>query len=274
MRRCAVLGSPVAHSLSPVLHRAAYAYLGLDWVYERHQVEADGLADFVGTLDSSWRGLSCTMPLKEAVVPLGVCDDLVAALGVGNTVVFEGAPCDPTTTRIHNTDVPGLESALRAAGASGATSALLLGNGATARSAVLALALLGVTTVGVLARDPVKTELLAGLGTRYGVAVRHLGLTDALPPSDVAVSSVPAGVAAGQAKALTEAARIVFDAVYDPWPTPLASAAGARGRIVVSGLDLLAHQAVGQVQLFTGLSVPASVLLTAGQEALRARSRP
>ncbi len=77
VRRCAVLGSPIEHSLSPAIHAAAYAHLGLDWTYERHEVVADGLAAFVAGLDESWRGLSCTMPLKEAVVRLGQPDDIV-----------------------------------------------------------------------------------------------------------------------------------------------------------------------------------------------------
>ncbi len=270
-RICAVLGSPVEHSLSPDLHRAAYAWLGLDWTYERHRIEAEELAGFVAALDDRWRGLSCTMPLKEAVVPLGVPDEIVLALGVGNTLVFDGRPGDPSTTLVRNTDVPGLESALRAAGVTAASSALLVGNGATARSAICGVAMLGVTTAHVLARDPAKTAVLDSLGERFGVEVRHLDWADDVPAVDLALSSAPAAAVAAVAQKVAAAAPVVFDAIYDPWPTALASAADSAGCTVVNGLDLLAHQAVGQVALMTGREVPAEVLLTAGRQALTAR---
>ena len=243
-RVCAVLGSPVEHSLSPELHRAAYAWLGLDWTYERHRVEAADLPAFVAGLDDRWRGLSCTMPLKEAV------------------------------TRVRNTDVEGLESALRAAGVATAATALLVGNGATARSALCGVARLGVSRAYVLARDPAKTERLAALGDRFGVAVHPLGW-DAVPPAvDLALSSAPAAAVTSVAGRVAAAAPVVFDAIYDPWPTALADAAAAQGRIVVNGLDLLVHQAVGQVALMTGRRVPAEVLATAGRQALAARLTP
>ncbi len=272
-RICAVLGSPVEHSLSPVLHLAAYDWLGLDWTYERHRVEADELAAFVAGLDSRWRGLSCTMPLKEAVVPLGMPDQTVLSLGVGNTLVFDGDPGDPETTRVANTDVPGLESALRAAGVETAAAALLIGNGATARSTVCGVARLGVTTAYVLARNPGKTAVLGALGERFGVTVHHLDWDAELPEVDLALSSVPAPAASARAREIAHVTGVVFDAVYDPWPTPLAAAAQEAGRTVVSGLDLLAHQAVGQVALMTGRQVPAEVLLTAGRQALSRRKK-
>lgn len=270
--RCAVLGSPVEHSLSPALHRAAYAALGLDWIYESHRVEAAELAGFVAGLDGSWRGLSCTMPLKSAVVALGVPDATVALLGVGNTLVFDGVPSDPATTRVANTDVAGLASALTAAGLGEARSAVILGNGATARSALCALAGLGVRTVDVMARTRDRTDALIALGDRLGVAVASVGLDHSPDPCDVVVSTTPAAAAAGLAGVLVRAAPVVFDVIYDPWPTPLAVAALAAGRVVVNGLDLLAHQAVGQVRLMTGLDVDVEVLLAAGRAALAARS--
>jgi len=266
-----VLGSPIAHSLSPAIHEAAYRHLGLDWSYGRYEVTADGLAPFVAGLDDSWRGLSCTMPLKEALVPLGRPDDVVSALGVGNTVVFDGHPGDVATTRVANTDVLGLEGALRQAGADGAATAVVVGNGATARSAVAAVARLGVRHVSVLARDAMKTDMLASLGARFGVEVAHLGLGGEVPSVDLALSTVPAAAQAGVADAVASCAPVVFDAVYDPWPTPLAQAVEGRA-VLLNGLDLLAWQAVFQVELFTGRTVPVSVLLDAAHEALARRS--
>jgi shikimate dehydrogenase len=190
---------------------------------------------------------------------------------VGNTLVFDGRPGDPSTTLVRNTDVPGLESALRAAGVTAASSALLVGNGATARSAICGVARLGVTTAHVLARDPAKTAVLASLGERFGVEVRHLDWAADVPAVDLALSSAPAAAVAAVAPKVAAAAPVVFDAIYDPWPTALADAADAAGCTVVNGLDLLAHQAVGQVALMTGREVPAEVLLTAGRQALTAR---
>lgn len=272
-RQCAVLGSPIEHSLSPAIHRAAYASLGLDWSYGRYEVGADELSDFVAELDDSWRGLSCTMPLKHAVVEHGQPDEIVALLGVGNTLVFDGHPADPATTRVRNTDVLGLEAALRDAGAAGSTSAVVVGNGATARSAVAALARLGVSKVTVLGRDARKTEAMAVLGDRVGVDVEHRQLGRSVPVSDIALSTVPASVQEGLADGIAAAAAIVFDAVYDPWPTPLARAVSDAGRgRLLNGLDLLAWQAVYQVELFTGQTVPVAVLLDAAHEALARRA--
>jgi shikimate dehydrogenase len=272
-RQCAVLGSPIEHSLSPAIHKAAYAHLGLDWTYGRYEVVADELADFVAELDESWRGLSCTMPLKHAVVPLGQPDEIVSLLGVGNTLVFDGHPSDPATTRVCNTDVLGLEAALRSADAAGSTSALLVGNGATARSALAAVARLGVTEVTVLARNARKTEPLAVLGDRLGVAVDHVQLGSTVPACDIALSTVPADAQPYVAGAVAGASSIVFDAVYDPWPTPLAVAVTDAGRSrLLNGVDLLAWQAVFQVELFTGQRVPVAVLLDAAHEALARRA--
>lgn len=272
-RRCAVLGSPIEHSLSPAIHSAAYAYLGLDWTYERHEVVADELAGFVAGLDESWRGLSCTMPLKEAVVRLGQPDDIVTALGVGNTLVFDGRPGDAATTRVRNTDVLGLEGALLAADARGASSAVVLGNGATARSGIAALARLGVTSVVVIGRDPAKTAALGALGAELGLSVRHQPLDAAVPHVDIALSTIPAVAQEHVAEPVAASARIVFDAIYDPWPTPLAAAAAADGRpTVLNGLDLLAWQAVFQVELFTGRTVPVDVLHDAARTALASRA--
>lgn len=272
-RQCAVLGSPIEHSLSPAIHQAAYAYLGLRWSYGRHEVVAAELQRFVAGLDDSWRGLSCTMPLKQAVVRLGQPDEIVAALGVGNTLVFDGHPSDRSRTRVCNTDVIGLEAALRSADAAAAHSALIVGNGATARSALAAVGRLGVQQVTILARDPEKTKALAELGARLGVAVEHKSLAGTIPAVDIALSTVPADAQRDLADAVASSASVVFDAVYDPWPTPLASAvADAHRAVLLNGLDLLAWQAVFQVELFTGETVPVNVLLEAAHEALARRA--
>ena len=258
MRRCAVIGSPISHSLSPALHTAAYDWLGLDWTYDRCEVTADRLAGFVASLGDQWRGLSVTMPCKKAIVPLGIPDPVVSALGVGNTMVFDGHPSDPATTRIANTDVSGFQMLL---GEEDTHSTFLVyGNGATARSCVYALSRLGVARVQVRARDVEKTAGLARDAAQWGIDV-----VPVTSPAEVLISTVPATVANAWGPGL---AGLVFDVLYDPWPTGLVQQALHQGVRVLTGLDLLAAQAVGQVELMTGCTVAFPVLREAAEQAM------
>lgn len=264
--KAAVLGSPIEHSLSPVLHRAGYDALGLtDWSYQRHRVEEAELAGFVAGLDDAWRGLSCTMPLKRAVLRVAVqVSPLAARAGAGNTLLRRpdgGWDAD-------NTDVGGLVDAL-APHWQGWGSAAVLGAGATARSALLALESLGAGSATVYARDPAKVADLAAWAGRaeVSVAVTPAELADWSRGAEPAVlSTLPpvTGIEAG----LTERAGLLFDAVYADWPTPLARAATAAGLTVVGGLDLLVHQAARQFELFTGHPAPLAAMLAAGHAAL------
>ena len=271
VRRCAVLGSPVAHSLSPVLHLAAYADLGLDWSYEAVEVDSPGLAEFVGGLDESWRGLSLTMPLKRAVVPLlDTSDDWVRLSAVANTLVL-----DPGGKHGFNTDVPGAIAAMQERLPHPPRSAVVLGGGATATSVLLALAELGCTTVQVLVRDPARADETIAAASAHPQAPRlSVGsLADAdRVEADLLVSTIPAEAQTGQVLAAAAGVPAVFEVVYDPWPTPLASATHEDGRHLVSGLDLLAHQAVLQVELMTGETVPVELLRRAGAGELERRA--
>lgn len=269
-RRCGVLGSPVAHSLSPVLHRAAYAALGLgDWTYDRVEVGEGGLAAFVAGCDASWRGLSLTMPLKAEALELGEVDELAALVGAANTLIFDGA-----TRRIYNTDVGGLVTALRSAGVVRAPRVTILGSGATARSSLVSVAQLGAEHITLVVRSPDKGRRLKPLAARLGVALTVVGWDTALPTADVLISTVTAGAADARGAAAAASAAVVFDAIYHPWPTGLAVSAKRANRTVVSGLDLLVGQASLQVELMTGRPVDAAVLLSAGRAALReARAR-
>lgn len=261
-RTCAVLGSPIAHSLSPVLHRAAYRALGLDWRYERHEVDEAGLAGFVAGRTPEWRGLSLTMPLKFVAMRLGEPDEVALRVGAANTLLLD----DPVT--VHNTDVPGLTAAVRSCGVPTVEHAVVLGSGATARSALASLGLLGCRTVTVLARSRDRSEALRPLADQCGMTLRVAEWGTTVPDSELLVSAVTAGAADPIAAPAAASAPVVFDVLYDPWPTPLARAAVRAGAIVLNGLDLLAHQAVGQVELMTGHTVAADVLLSAGREAL------
>ncbi|MDR1265774.1 MAG: shikimate dehydrogenase [Propionibacteriaceae bacterium] len=259
-RRCAVIGSPIAHSLSPALHRAAYAHLGLDWTYDRHEVTTATLDDFMAALDDAWRGLSCTRPLKAAVVAWGRPDPTVAALGVANTVVFDARPGDRAHTRVANTDVSGLMALLRP---HATRSALVLGTGATASSTVYALARLGLPQVQLAGRDPAARSALAARARAWGTTVVPRDLDGRWDDAEVVVSTIPAAAAELVSVVAADTAPVVLDVVYDPWPTPLAQAGRAAGRLVLSGRDLLVAQAEGQIALMTGQTCPQAVLRAA-----------
>ena len=258
-----MLGSPIDHSLSPLLHRAAYAALGLDWVYERFEVTTDHLADFVAGLDSSWRGLSLTMPLKEAVLELGEVDRVARLARAGNTLILG------ERHQVYNTDVAGLAWAVRRGTTEPVRRVTVLGSGATARSALVALTELAAETVTIVARNPAKAESLAELADALGLQVGVQPWGSALPPADLVVSAVTAGAVDTMAEEIAATAAVVLDIVYAPWPTPLARAAAAAGRTVIGGLDLLVGQALRQIQLMTGQSVAAEVLYAALPESRR-----
>lgn len=252
MRRAAVLGSPISHSLSPDLHRAAYRALGLDWEYTAIEMAADGLADFVDGLDETWVGLSLTMPLKEAARDLAASmSGTVAVTGSANTLLLPDLAA-------HNTDVDGIRTAFRRAGLSGSGfPAVVVGSGATARSAVVALHRMGADRVTVCARHPARAADLAALAESIGLpaSVRPLdGFTDC--GASVAVCTLPAG--AGDALEVGELPSDgwLLDVVYERWPTLLASAWVRGGGTAVSGLEMLLAQAERQVELMTGRSAP------------------
>lgn len=265
-RRCAVLGSPIAHSLSPALHRAAYVELGLaDWTYDRFEMTEVGLAEFVAGCDASWRGLSLTMPLKVVALGLGRVDRLAALVGAANTLIFtDEGPW------LHNTDVGGLVSAVQRSAGDVAATVTILGSGATARSSLVSASMLGADHVTVAARDPAKAELLRPLSRELDLTLAVQDWDATLPPADLVISTVTAGAADARADLIAASAPVIFDAIYDPWPTALATAAERAGRTVLNGLDLLVGQAVGQIELMTGRTVDAALLLAAGRTALRA----
>lgn len=269
LTRCAVLGSPIAHSLSPVLHRAAYAELGLGWEYGARDVTEDALGAFLDGLGPEWRGLSLTMPLKRAVVPmLDERSGLVDVSGAANTVVLEDGRRSG-----HNTDVPGAVAALTERHPGPWGSAIVLGGGATATSVLLALAELGCTRAVLVVRDPIRAQETLDAVARHPRAPRvevHAFGED-LDDADVLVSTIPAGAQDDWVLSLVLQVGVVFDVVYDPWPTPLADGAEAGEVPLVSGLDLLVHQAVLQVELMTGRRPGVATLREAGERALSER---
>jgi shikimate dehydrogenase len=261
-RRAAVLGSPVAHSLSPVLHGAAYEALGLTgWSYGRIECAEGDLAALADGLGPEWAGLSLTMPLKR--VALDVADtvsELAVAVGAANTLVFS-----PAGRFADNTDVAGMVDALREAGVTRVGAAVVLGAGGTAQAALASLAELGERNPTVVVRDPARARPLLETAERLDidVSLRRWDDGDPLAGADVVVSTVPRGAADALELSGGGTGGVLFDVVYAPWPTPLAARAAGAGYRVVSGLDLLLHQAGHQVRLMTGVPAPLAAMRAA-----------
>ncbi|MCS0601805.1 shikimate dehydrogenase [Streptomyces sp. LP11] len=271
-RRAAVLGSPITHSLSPVLHRAAYDELGLtDWSYDRFEVDEAALPGFLDGLGPEWAGLSLTMPLKRAVIPLlDEISDTAAAVDAVNTVVLT----EDGRRLGDNTDIPGMVAALREHGVEEVGSAAVLGAGATASSALAALSRICTGEVVAYVRSETRAAEMRAWGERLDLDVRTADWSDAAEAlrAPLVIATTPAGTADALAAAVPERPATLFDVLYDPWPTELAARWSMFGGAVVGGLDLLVHQAVLQVERITGRSpAPLEAMRHAGEKALAAR---
>ncbi|CAM5371354.1 shikimate 5-dehydrogenase [Streptomyces avidinii] len=270
--RAAVLGSPIEHSLSPVLHRAAYQELGLDdWSYDRFEIDEAALPGFLAGLGPEWAGLSLTMPLKRAVIPLldGISDTAASVEAVNTVVLTEDG------RRVgDNTDIPGLISALSEQGVRKVESAAVLGAGATASSALAALARICSGEVTAYVRSAARAAEMREWGERLGVDVRTADWSRAAEAlaAPLVIATTPAGATDELAAAVPAGPGTLFDVLYDPWPTALAAAWTGRGGKLLGGLDLLVHQAVLQVEQMTGRpAAPLAAMRAAGESALRAR---
>ncbi len=264
--RAGVCGKPIAHSLSPVLHRTAYRALGLDdWSYDRAEVDESSFLDHVAGLDASWRGLSLTMPLKEIAVQ--VCrqvSDLARIVGAINTLVRR----DDGSWSGDNTDVPGIVAALTEAGLQGGSPgrrrAVIVGSGATARSALAALAELAVTEAVLLVRNEIRAETRL-VGQRLGIALQAAPLTALADPVDIVIGTVPAQAYPADFQLAPSATvdAVVLDCVYGAGPSPLLAAAVLAGSVAVPGTEMLLHQAAVQVRMMTGCQPPVAEMRAA-----------
>jgi shikimate dehydrogenase len=260
--RLAVLGSPIAHSKSPTLHAAAYAELGLDWQYTAIEVDRAGLEPFLHGLDPTWRGFSLTMPLKRELVRLtdgyDEYDGFVEQTGVANTLLLADAVVDGSRGRrrsVFNTDVTGIVRALEEAELDAPRHVLLLGGGATAASAVVAVSELGARSVTIAVRDPARAVQLVDLGRRAGCLVDVVDLARLAAPmdADLVVSTLPGST--GRTFTVStqlRAAAPLFDTAYHPWPSALAEHWAEAGGAAVAGDGMLLHQALLQVRIFVG----------------------
>jgi shikimate dehydrogenase len=259
-RRAAVLGRPVGHSLSPLLHRAAYTALGLtDWTYDALDIGAEDLPVLLAGLGEEWRGFSVTMPCKRAAVDVADdVDPLPRLLHAANTLVRTEAGW-----RAENTDVTGIGMALQLAGVEQVGPAAIVGAGGTAAAAAVALASLGADHVDVVVREPARAfELLRVLET-LGVPTTVCSLEGAVVDASVVVSTVPVGGQPVVSALPWHAGQTVLDVLYDPWPTPLAARVREAGGTVVGGLEVLFWQATAQVELMTGHPAPIEAMRAA-----------
>jgi shikimate dehydrogenase len=256
-RRAAVLGKPIGHSLSPVIHSAGFAASGLlTWSYTAIECAEAEMPELVSGMGPEWAGLSVTMPLKETALAIADAASPVAtATGAANTLVHR----PDGSWYADNTDVPGMIRVLTDMGIVRAPGVTVLGGGGTARAALAAAAHLGTTEVTVVTR---RREALSEMEpAAAALQVRLIGVDWADAAStfdtDTVISTVPKGAADElAATVMWRPGSVLFDAIYDPWPTPLAQAAAANGARIASGLDLLLAQALGQFEQFTGV-VPA-----------------
>ena len=250
--RAGVCGKPIAHSLSPVLHGTAYQALGLtDWSYDRAEVDEDSFLPHVASLDESWRGLSLTMPLKEvAFQACAQVSDLARVVGAINTLVRSAAD---GSWAGDNTDVHGIVAALSEASVGRGGRAVVVGGGATARSALAALAEIGVT-------EAVAQQL--------GISVQAAPLTALADAVDVVIGTVPPAAYPADFQLAPGEGGVVLDCVYGGGPSPLLAAAVLAGYAAVPGTEMLLHQAAAQVRLMTGHEPPVAEMRAALQAAL------
>lgn len=243
--KLAVWGDPIGHSRSPALHGAAYRQLGLDWSYDRRRVDEAGFPEALASLDDSWRGLSLTMPLKEVAHAAAAQLDPHATLtGAVNTLLLGEHP------RGFNTDVGGIVDAFTGEAVSALESVRILGAGATAASALVASHDLGMQRCEVRARRPEAAAGLRSIGEQLGVEVAVVPFDAPVAPVDATIATLPSGTVLDPAIAapLSASGGILFEAAYAPWPSALA--AGWADSRVISGFEMLLHQAVRQIRIF------------------------
>lgn len=258
--RLAVLGDPIEHSKSPQLQLAAYRALGLDWEYYRWQVPAAGLSERLNGRAQGWRGFSVTAPLKAEAFEIATdTDEFAKQTGAVNTLVCAGLDADAGMIG-YNTDVYGIREALSQAGRAQCTQVHIIGAGDTAATAAVAAASMGAERIQIAARRPnAAAELAERLQAVLApeVAIESVPLLEWRPSSeaDVIVDTVPGGFSPQSEPTDSLANTTVLSAAYDPWPTKFATIAEAAGAQVVSGIELLLHQAVYQVRLFSGRDI-------------------
>jgi len=249
--RAAVLGSPISHSLSPLLHQSAYEILGAQGTYEAIEVEAGQLSNFLKDKDSGWTGFSLTMPLKEEVLAIAhVVDPVAQMISSANTLYRKD-----NLWLASSTDITGFGFALDSRGFTKAKSAIILGAGATARAVVGALD--GrIEEIKIVSRNTGREEAIRKCATKSSITFVPWEYTTPIAQSDLVVNTTPLYGADLFADYLpTKISTLFFEVLYRPWPTVLHSRWRENGGETMDGIDLLVHQAIEQIALFSGKSI-------------------
>ena len=256
MIKAAVLGSPISHSLSPLLHNTAYAQMGLSASYEAMEVKADTLAQFMGERDETWTGFSLTMPLKEeAIAYADHVDDLAKRINSANTLYRKAGEWHATST-----DVIGFTNALKLHNVDVKGHVVILGAGATARAAAAACDN-SSTQITVINRSLARVQAMSDAVIESELSFLNWDDLSVLADADLVISTAPAGVTDSiELPAKTSAP--YFEALYKPWPTPASAMWASRGGKVIDGLDLLIHQALAQIAIFSGETFDSALMYT------------
>jgi len=254
MIRAAVLGSPISHSLSPLLHKTAYAQLGLSASYEAIEVKADSLAEFMDDRDATWTGFSLTMPLKQEVISYAKhVDNLAQRINSANTLYRSAGEWHATST-----DVIGFTNTLKMHKIAIKGHIVILGAGATARAAAAACDSSN-TQITVINRSLTRVQAMSDAVNESELSFLNWDDLSVLSDADLVISTAPAGVT----DSIVLPAKTIapyFEALYKPWPTPASALWASRGGKVLDGLDLLIHQAIAQIAIFSGLSFDAQLM--------------
>jgi len=252
MIKAAVLGSPIAHSLSPTLHRRAYEVLGIEGSFEAIEVVSTDLGKFIENCDSSWTGFSLTMPLKEEVIQFATqISALASQVSSANTLIRSGEGWSATST-----DVNGFIYSLAQHGFSSFSRVLIIGSGATARAAAAACQTF-TDSIAVIHRTPTREKLMRVAAPECEIS--FFDWNGSVPSAELVINTTPAGAADVFIGRLSDPT-VFFEALYNPWPTKLLTAARDSGVYGIDGLDLLIHQGIDQVALMSGIEVDRNLL--------------
>lgn len=256
MIKAAVLGSPISHSLSPIIHRAAYFELGLAASYEAIEVGAGELKKFLDSLDNSWTGFSLTMPLKEEVLKLADFIDPIASKITSANTLFKGGPGWSATS----TDITGIKSVIASNCNREIDSVLVIGAGATARAVVGACDLIA-QKITVMSRSPARISQMLPCASRAKLDFISWGQDSLIGKVDLVVNTTPKFVADSLASQLSSKPHgALLEVLYQPWPTALLSRWQSLGADTIDGLELLINQGMDQIEIFTGKTLDRAAL--------------
>ena len=257
MIKAAVLGSPIAHSLSPRLHTAAYEFLKIEGTYTSFDVPAGTLKSFLSDKSNSWTGFSLTMPLKEeALHCVDAVDPLVQRIQSGNTLVKES-----NGWQLFSTDVLGFRNAWRMHNANNPTSVVIIGSGATARAALAAFDTSG-TKFRVVHRNSEREDSMKNCLVDSSMEFHPWNFHDFILQADLVINTTPKfALDDFSINLASKPIGTFFDVIYDPWPTQFAQAWKGQGGRVIGGIELLIAQGVEQIKLFSKLPIPTDDLI-------------